>query len=132
MAPASRILSFAAALVMLAGCASKPAQTTAAPADSPESAEPATQHWSMATEADVAAQLDRKFDEAAKGYVKLLKDGKLMFCKRYRVIGSNIPTIQCITEAQLRNQVESNDQYRQRLRDTVGKCTLSVGCQAGN
>ena len=77
--------------------------------------------WSGVTEAEVAASLERKFQEAARSYVKLKKDGVLMFCKRYRVIGSNIATIQCITEAQLRNQVENMDDYRDRMR-TAAKC----------
>lgn len=49
-------------------------------------------------EAEVAASLEKRFQEAARGFVKLKKDGVMMFCKRYQIIGSNIATIQCITE----------------------------------
>jgi hypothetical protein len=108
------------AAVLLAACASSPPAPDAKPA-APASGEAPAPHWSGATEAEVAAALDKKFEEAARGYVKLKKDGVLMFCKRYRVIGSSIPTIQCITEAQLRNQVENMDQYRDRMR-SIGKC----------
>jgi hypothetical protein len=54
----------------------------------------------------------------------------LLFCKKRKEIGSNIATIQCITEAQLRNQVETMEDYRQRRRDAA-KCTHGVGCSAG-
>jgi hypothetical protein len=110
--------------VLLVACASTPEQ--AAPAAEPEK-KPV---WSMATETETAAALDKKVQEAAKGYVKLKKDGVLLFCKKRKEIGSNIATIQCITEAQLRNQVETMEDYRQRRRDAA-KCTHGVGCSAG-
>jgi hypothetical protein len=109
---------------LMAGCASGPEQNSA-PAE-PEK-KPV---WAVATEAETAAALDRKFQEAAKGYVKLKKDGVMMFCKKRREIGSNIPTIHCLTEAQLRNQVETMEEYRQRRREAA-KCTQGVGCSAG-
>jgi hypothetical protein len=108
----------------LAACAAAP-QGTNAPAS--EEKKPV---WSVPTEAETAAALDSKFHEAAKGFVKLKKDGVLLFCKRQREIGSNIPTLHCITESQLRTQVENMDQYRDRMRSS-GKCTTGVGCQAG-
>jgi hypothetical protein len=110
--------------VLLVACASTPEQ--AAPAAEPEK-KPV---WSMATETETAAALDQKVQEAAQGYVKLKKDGVLLFCKKRKEIGSNIATIQCITEAQLRNQVETMEDYRQRRRDAA-KCTHGVGCSAG-
>jgi hypothetical protein len=77
--------------------------------------------WTGVTEAEVAASMEKRFQEATRSWVKLKKDGVMMFCKRYRVIGSNIPTIQCITEAELRVQVENMDQYRDRMRNAA-KC----------
>lgn len=113
MAFATRILSLGMAAVLLAACASPPAD--------PEAVKPPAPKWSAAAEDEVAAALDRKFEDVARGYVKLKKDGVLMFCKRERVLGSSIPTLQCITEAQLRTQVENMDEYRARMRNT-GKC----------
>jgi hypothetical protein len=133
-----RSLAMASCAAWFVACASSaptpetaPAVTTSveeaqSPANIASKPEPV---WSGTTEAEVAAALERKFQEAARGYVKLKKDGVMMFCKRYRVIGSNIPTIQCITEAELRNQVENMDDYRQRMRDSA-KCTHGVGCQS--
>jgi glycosyltransferase A (GT-A) superfamily protein (DUF2064 family) len=86
--------------------------------------------WSKATEEEVAAQLDRKFMEAAKSYVQLKRNDQLMFCKRYREMGSSIRTLHCITEAELRRQVEDSDDIRDQIRNNVGKCTLGqkVAC----
>lgn len=80
--------------------------------------------WTKATEAEVAAQLDKKFQEAAKYYVQVKRDDQLMFCKRYREMGSSIRTLHCITEAELRRQVEDSDQVRDQMRNRIGKCTL--------
>jgi hypothetical protein len=62
--------------------------------------------------------------EAAKGLVWLKKDDELLFCKRSRDIGSAIPTIKCINEAQLRTRVENMTKYRDDMRNRGGKCTL--------
>jgi hypothetical protein len=87
--------------------------------------------WAVASEAEVAAELDAEFEKAAKGFVKLKKDGQLVFCKRYREVGSNIRTLKCITEAQLRTQVENMTRYRDNMRNRSGKCTHNVGCTSG-
>ncbi len=118
-------------LGLLASCASapRPAATEAPAAAQATDAKPKPK-WSSASEAEVAAALDLEFEKAAKGYVKLKKDGVLMFCKRYKTIGTNIATIQCITEAELRQQVENMAKYRDDLRNKGGKCTHGVGCQS--
>src|SRR5688572_31778755 len=89
----------------LSACASAPP-----PDEAPAPASGQTQagaRWTVATEAEVAAVLDKELMEAARGLVKLKKDDELMFCKRYREVGSNIRTLKCITEAQLRTRVEN-------------------------
>lgn len=111
------------AATLLAACASKPPES----APTAEKSKPV---WSAATEAETAAALDARFQEAARSYVKLKKDGVLMFCKKQREIGSNIPTIHCLTEAQLRERVERMEEYRSRQRD-IGKCPHGpLGCRA--
>jgi len=87
--------------------------------------------WSRASEAEVAAVLDRKFQEAAKAYVQLKRDDQVMFCKNYKDIGSNVRRLRCITEAELRKQVEDSDDVRQQMRHTMGKCDITVGCSGG-
>lgn len=82
--------------------------------------------WTVPTEEELG-KVDRKYMDAAEGFVKLKKDDALMFCKRYRIIGSNIATIQCISEGELRTQVDNMTQYRDAMRGRVGKCVLGKG-----
>jgi hypothetical protein len=109
------------AILGLSACASAPSPH-AAQATANEQKKPAAR-WTVATEAEVAAVLDKHLLEAAKDLVKLKKDDELMFCKRYREIGSNIPTLKCITVAQLRTRVENMTNYREEMRNKGSKCT---------
>jgi len=119
----------AAGISFMVGCASEPAVPKSPAASAPVA--PAAAAVSPAAEArpeaDAAVQLEKKFQEAAKGYKVVQKDGKTMYCKKEKVIGSTIPTLQCITEAQLRLQVEQMDDLRERMR-SGSRCTLGPGC----
>jgi hypothetical protein len=121
-------LGLAAGSALLAACASAPA-TSAAPATAPASTSAPAPAAAATAEADTAADLEKKFQEAARSYKVVQKDGKTMYCKREKVMGSTIPTLQCITEAQLRNQVETADELRQRMRNRAG-CAMQ-GCGGG-
>ena len=120
---------------LLYACASQPPATpvaatnaAATPAERPPPPPGQTRYkWTRAEEAEVAAQLDKKFQEAAKSFVQLKRNDQLMFCKRYREMGSTIRTLHCITEAELRKQVEDSDQMRDQIRNKVGRCTLTAG-----
>ena len=90
-----------------------------------------TPEWTVPTEEEVAAALEKRYLDAASDFVKLKKDGELRFCKRYREIGSSIARINCITEAELRTQVDNMTQYRDDMRNKSGKCTHGVGCGGG-
>lgn len=134
------ILASLAAALLLGGCASSPppenppAQAAAAPPAAEQKPSPPGQtryKWSNATEAEVAAVLDAKFREAAKQFVQLKRNDQVMFCKRYRDIGTMIAQIHCITEAELRKQVEDGEQVRQQMKNRMGKCDITSGCQAG-
>jgi hypothetical protein len=118
---------------LLAACASTPPATPAANTEAAEKTPVGqTKHkWSMASEAEVAAELDRKFERAAKAFVKLKKDDQIMYCKSYKDMGSLIRTLHCITEAELRKQVEDSDQVRDQMRQKMGKCDITSGCGAG-
>ena len=113
-------LGLAAGSALSAGCASGPA-TGAAPAPT-RNAAPATAPAASTAEADTAAALEKKFQDAARSYKVVQKEGKTLYCKREKVMGSTIPTLQCITEAQLRNEVETADEMRQRMRNRSGGC----------
>ena len=130
------------AALLLAACASPPPRATpATPAVSTAPAGTAAQpapppgqtryKWSKASEAEVAAALDKKFQDAAKSFVQLKRNDQIMFCKRYRDMDSSIRTLHCITEAELRKQVEDSDELRDQMRRKMGKCALGSGCGAG-
>ena len=92
--------------------------------------------WSVPTEAEVAASIEKKYLDAAKDFVKLKKNDELLFCKRYKEIGSSIARINCLTVAEVRTQVDNMTQYREDMRNRSGKCTMGAGtgpapCSAG-
>jgi hypothetical protein len=124
------ILGFAAGTALLGACASSEPAPSAATAKSATAPAPAPTASAATTESDTAAGLEKKFQEAAKGYKIVQRDGKNMYCKKEKVIGSTIPTLQCMSEAQLRLQVEQMDELRQRMRSGA-RCTLGPGCSGG-
>lgn len=93
---------------------------TAVPAAKPEAK----------AETDAASNLEKKFQEAARSYRKVERNGETMYCKKEKPINSTIPRLQCITESQLRLQVEQMDDLRDRMRNS-SRCTLGPGCSAG-
>jgi hypothetical protein len=130
---------------LLAACATQAADTPAAPATATApaataSAAPATAAAPTATateaspeaktEADAATLAEKKFQEAARSYRMVQKDGKTMYCKKEKPINSTIPRMECISEAQLRLQVEQMDELRERMRNS-GRCTRGPGCSSG-
>jgi hypothetical protein len=126
-------LTFLVCTLLLCACASAPpaasdavpAGANAPPAERPPPPPGQTRYkWSKASEAEVAAALDAKFQDAAKSFVRLKRNDQLMFCKKYREMGSSIRTLHCITEAELRKQVEDTDELRAQMRNKVGKCVL--------
>ena len=124
-------LSVVFAAAMLAACASQPAEKSAAPSAPASSAPAAAAVAAKPTEGDTAAAMEKKFQDAARSYKTVQKDGKTMYCKRERVLGSTIPTMQCLTEAQLRNQVEATEEIKNRMRRGGGPCVQTGGCQGG-
>jgi hypothetical protein len=137
------IMGLVASIFGLSACASGPPDSATAAYAAATSPDPAHQAaatqtrggkkpvWTVPTEDDVAAALEKKYLDAARDFVMLKKDGELRFCKRYREIGSSIARINCITEAELRTQVDNMTQYRDDMRNKSGKCTWGVGCSGG-
>jgi hypothetical protein len=131
MASSKSFISFsaAAAVALLAACASQPAaQTAATPATAPASAAAPP---AQATEGDTASAMEKRFQETARSYKTVQKDGKTMYCKREKVIGTTIPTMQCYTETQLRNQIEATEELKKRMRRGGGPCVQTGGCAGG-
>jgi hypothetical protein len=102
------ILLLLAAPALLCGCASRPAD--APPVDAP-------------APGDATQRLEREFQDAARDYRRVQRDGRTLYCKHEKVIGSGIPITQCLTETQLRLQVENMDELRDRVR-TTNRCAL--------
>jgi len=140
-----RTVLLAAGVSLLAACASQPADVPAssAPVSAPDSAPaaPATSAAPVAAaaaaaspeakpEADAASLAEKKFQEAARSYRMVEKDGQTMYCKKEKPMGSTIPRMQCITESQLRLQVEQMDDLRDRMRNS-SRCVRGPGCSAG-
>ncbi|HEU4779055.1 MAG TPA: hypothetical protein VFS58_04155 [Steroidobacteraceae bacterium] len=120
-------LALGICVALLAACASQPDANDVPGATAPVAAASAKPEPAAQTEGDTAAALEKKFQDAARGYKVVERDGKTLYCKREKVIGSTIPTMQCMTESQLRNQVETMEDMRDRMRSNA-KCTLSRGC----
>ena len=122
-------------IALLAGCAtpsSTPEVSKAAPAAAPAkvATAPAPSTGASAAEDEAAASLEKKFRDAARGYKVVQKEGQTLYCKREKLIGTTIPSMRCITEAQLRNEVETMDEVRNKMRSGA-KCTLGPGCSGG-
>jgi hypothetical protein len=122
-------------VMLLAGCATSSSTSeapapAAAPAKAATAPAPAPSTGASTAEAEAAASLEKKFRDAARGYKVVQKDGQTLYCKREKLIGTTIPTMRCITEAQLRNEVETMDEVRNKMRSGA-KCTLGPGCSGG-
>ena len=118
-------LTIALAASLITACASQPAAPTA-------DAAPATsQPTSKASEADTASAMEKRFQEVARSYKTVKRDGKILYCKREKMIGSTIPTMQCYTETQLRNQIEATEELKKRMRRGGGPCVQTGGCAGG-
>lgn len=97
------------ATLLFAGCASQPAGNAESPSE--------------ADSAERAQVLEQRFQEAARSYRRVEKDGRTLYCRREKVIGSTIPTTQCLSEEGLRLQVEYDQQMRERMR-TGARCSM--------
>ena len=108
---------------LLGACASQSASTPSSPAPT-SAAAPAVTAKNEPVSPDA---IEKRFQEVARSYKMVEKDGKTLYCKREKVLGSTIPTMQCLTESQLRLQVEQMEDVRERMRSN-GRCTLGSGC----
>jgi hypothetical protein len=124
-------LSIGLSAALLVACASQPPTQGAGVPPSQESSTAAAKQPVKSTEGDTASAMEKKFQDAARSYKTVQRDGTTMYCKRERVIGSTIPTMQCLTESQLRNQIEATEEIKKRMRRGGGPCTQTGGCAGG-
>jgi hypothetical protein len=139
----TRTVLLAAGVSLLAACASQPADAPAssgpasvpaaapAAAAAPVAAAAAAESPEAKPEADAASLAEKKFQEAARSYRMVEKDGKTMYCKKEKPINSTIPRMQCISEAELRLQVQQMDELRDRMRNS-SRCVRGPGCSSGS
>lgn len=76
-------------------------------------------------------KLDPVVAEAARGYTRTWKNGVLMFCKRERESGSRLMTTVCLTETQLRDQVEAMKKFRNDSMQQGHRCQNGPSCSGG-
>ena len=106
------------AVALLAGCAGQATKTEPVPP-------------MKIVDAENAEGLDAALADAARGYTRVKENGVTLFCKRYRQTGSNLTTTNCITEAQLREQLENARKFGEDRRQQGRRCASGPGCQAG-
>jgi len=88
-----RSVLVAAGLVLMAACASQPVS-------------------SPATAAAPTPLLEKKFERAVVHYQKYQHEGQVVYCKKEKRFMSNIPEMQCLSESQLRAEIESYERWR--------------------
>jgi len=99
------------ALILLAACASAPPKTD------PKTIEPAVTTETEHAESQTAA--DRRFAEETRGYKQMERNGQTYYCRSERASGSNLRTLNCFTETELRTRIENAEMYRRRGKASV-------------
>jgi hypothetical protein len=112
------LVGAATALVVLQACTTSP--------KAPEA--PVARQQVAATPED-GSKLDAELAEAARGYSRVNRDGKTMYCRRERPSGSNIATSVCITESELRERVEATKKFNRDTMQQGRRCSQGPACQ---
>jgi hypothetical protein len=97
------------ATILLVGCAAKP------PAPDAKTIQPVT----TAVDQGTQTAADRRFTEETRGYKVAEKNGQKYYCRAERASGSNLKTMNCISESELRARVEDAEQYRRRNKPSL-------------
>jgi hypothetical protein len=97
------------ATILLVACATK------APAPDTKTIGPAA----AAVDESAQTAADRRFAEETRGYKVVEKNGQKYYCRPERASGSNIKTMNCFSENELRARVENAEQYRRRNKPSV-------------
>jgi len=88
-----RSVLLAAGVLLIGACASQPVS-------------------SPASAAVPSPLLEKKFQQAAAHYQKLQHEGQVVYCKKEKVLTSAVPVVQCLSESELRLQVENSERWR--------------------
>ncbi len=87
-----RSVLLASGVFLMVACASKPVSSPATVAITP--------------------LLEKKFQIVARNYQMFQHEGQTVYCKKEKVTFSNIPQVQCLSESQLRREVEGFERWR--------------------
>ena len=98
------------AFIFLAACAGAPPKTD------PNIIEPPVEAGSADANQSAA---DRRFAEETRGYKQVERNGQTFYCRSERASGSNLRTMNCFSEAELRARVENAEMYRRRSKSSV-------------
>ena len=114
-----RLLTASIAVLLMAGCASQPQDTTT----TPSAAAPAA----TATQAPVAAPQEGATENAAAvkvypGYKAKQKNGTTMYCKKVAKIGSNFTDEMCLTAADMDALTDKAQEDREAFRRNQTIC----------
>ena len=72
--------------------------------------------------------LEKKFQRAASTYQKYDVKGQTVYCKKGEpAISTRLPGLQCVTEAQLRADVENFERTRHRIETPMHATPSSIG-----
>ena len=96
------------ATILLVACAAKP------PALDTQAIEPDRYNRSEDENAQTAA--DRRFAEETRGYRLVERNGQKFYCRAERASGSNLKSMHCFTENELRARLENAEAFRRRSK----------------
>lgn len=101
-----------------ASAAEPAANTVPADAAAQPSAPPAAPAGAAAADAEPEqrSSLDKKLAEAKKQRRTMEREGETYYCKKEPLIGSRLPKWVCLTEAQLADQIRTNEDVVDRRR----------------
>jgi len=99
------------ATIFLVACAAK------TPAPDAKTIEPAAAPAAAGDSTQTAA--DRRFAEETRGYKLVERNGQKYYCRSERASGSNIKTMNCFSESELRLRLETAEQYRRSSKASV-------------
>ena len=113
-----------AALMVLAGCAS-----------APRDAEPALASATTAAASSTSAQLNTAAEASEQqafkpppGFKARIVDWSVVYCKKTPVLGSRFPKEMCMTEAQLKDHMATNESMRQNKDQASRICSNPAAC----
>lgn len=122
-----RVYSVLGLVVLLTACASQQRTetdelqaSTAQPAAAAPVETPATPAVATNTAASPEDATDREFRRAVAKHRMVYRDGKTMYCRKEKPLGSRLPQDLCFTEEQLRESLATAEDARDKLRQTGG------------